>query len=70
MKILETAIRQRTFDGMWMLLIKTLDYDNTYRYRGEDDKFTSWTPTMWIIADVKSEKEQLRFKKERTSYHA
>ena len=63
MKILEAEIKQRSFDGMWMLMVKTPDYENIYKYRNEEGKLTTYTPHVWIIADVKRDKNQLRIKK-------
>lgn len=60
MKILETAVRHRVFDDMWMLMAKVPDYDNTYRYRNEDNRMVSWTPEIWIVLDVKADKNKLR----------
>lgn len=63
MKILETAPKRREYDDMWMLMGKIPDYDNTYRYLDEDNRMTSYTPNVWIILDVKSDKDQLRIKR-------
>ena len=66
MKILDTAVKHRTFDDMWMLMGKTPDYENSYRHRGEDGKMTTWTPDIWVILDVKADKNKLRMKKGKT----
>jgi hypothetical protein len=66
MKIFETAQKQREYDGMWMLLGRVPDYENSYKHRGEDGKWTTLTPSTWIIMDVKSNKADLRSRK-RTS---
>jgi hypothetical protein len=66
MKILQTEIRHRVFDDMWMLMGQVPDYDNIYRYRNEDQKMTSLIPTIWIILDVHFDRNKLRLKKRKT----
>lgn len=68
MKILETTIRHRAFDDMWMMLARVPDYENAYRHRNEEQKWTTYTPDLWIIVDVKSDKNNLRLKKERKTH--
>lgn len=63
MKILETALKHRAYDDMWMLLGKTPDYENSYRHRNEDNKMTTLTPDIWIILDVQADRNKLRMKK-------
>lgn len=64
MKVLETAIRHRTYDDMWMMMAKVPDYENAYRFRNEEQKWTTLTPSIWIIVDVKPDKNNLRTKKD------
>lgn len=66
-KILETEVKHRKFDDVWMLYGKILDHDNTYRYRNEEGRMVSYVPEMWIILDVKSDKNKLRKKGKRSN---
>lgn len=68
MRIFETEIKHRAYDDMWMLMARVPDYENSYRHRNEENRMVTWTPDMWIIIDVKSDKNHLRLhKKGKTS---
>lgn len=52
MNILETAWKQREFDGKWEKLARVMDHDNKYVYKSESGQRMTYTPTKWITAGV------------------
>ena len=52
MNILETAMRQREYDGKWEKVAKVMDYDNKYVYKTESGNKITHTPTKWMTVGV------------------
>jgi len=52
MQILETAFKQRAFDGKWERLGKIRDEANAYVYKSESGNPVSVIPFKWIILGV------------------
>jgi hypothetical protein len=49
--VMETDLKQRAFDGRWMLMGKVVDEDQAYTYTNEAGTFTI-NNTKWIILNV------------------
>jgi hypothetical protein len=45
-------MKQREYDGKWMLMAKVPDTDNRYSYKSENGQVYHIVPTMWIIIGV------------------
>lgn len=52
MNILETAFKQRSYDGKWEKLAKVMDYDNKYVYKSESGSNLTYIPTKWMTVGV------------------
>jgi len=52
MNILETAWKQRDYDGKWEKLAKVMDYDNKYVYKSESGSNLTYIPTKWTTVGV------------------
>ena len=52
MNILETAWKQRDYDGKWEKLAKVMDYDNKYVYKSESGSNLTYIPTKWRTVGV------------------
>ena len=52
MQVLETAFKQRAFDGKWERIVKIMDLDNTYTFIGENGSRMSHIPTKWVTVGV------------------
>lgn len=52
MNILETAWKQRSYDGKWEKLAKVMDYDNKYVYKSESGSNLTYIPTKWMTVGV------------------
>jgi hypothetical protein len=52
MNILETAFKQRDFDGKWEKLAKVMDYENKYVYKSETGSNLTYIPTKWVTVGV------------------
>lgn len=52
MRYLETAFKQRAYDGKWMRLAKVRDEENAYVYQSDNGDPISIIPTKWIIVGV------------------
>lgn len=52
MNILETAFKQRDYDGKWEKLAKVMDYDNKYVYKSESGSNLTYIPTKWMTVGV------------------
>jgi hypothetical protein len=52
MNILETAWKQRDYDGKWEKLAKIMDYDNKYVYKSESGSNLTYIPTKWMTVGV------------------
>lgn len=52
MKILDTKIVQRAYDGRWEKIAKILDHENSYSYREDTGKTTYSVPSKWITITV------------------
>jgi hypothetical protein len=52
MNILETAWKQRDYDGKWEKLAKVMDYDNKYVYKSESGSNLTYIPTKWMTVGV------------------
>ena len=52
MNILETAWKQRDYDGKWEKLAKVMDYDNKYVYKSESGSNLTYMPTKWMTVGV------------------
>jgi hypothetical protein len=52
MNILETAWKQREYDGKWEKLAKVMDYDNKYVYKSESGSNLTYIPTKWMTVGV------------------
>jgi hypothetical protein len=52
MNILETAFRQREFDGKWEKIAKVMDYDSKYVYKTESGNKMTHIPTKWVTTNV------------------
>ena len=52
MNILETAFKQRNYDGKWEKLAKVMDYDNKYVYKSESGSNLTYIPTKWMTVGV------------------
>ena len=52
MNILETAFKQRSYDGKWEKLVKVMDYDNKYVYKSESGSNLTYIPTKWMTVGV------------------
>jgi hypothetical protein len=52
MNILETAWKQREYDGKWEKLAKVMDYDNKEVYKSESGSNLTYIPTKWMTVGV------------------
>lgn len=52
MQILETAFKQRAFDGKWERIGKIMDLDNAYTFINENGNRTTLIPEKWITLGV------------------
>lgn len=52
MNILETAFKQRSYDGKWEKLAKVMDFDNKYVYKSESGGNLTYIPTKWTTVGV------------------
>ena len=52
MNILETAWKQRDYDGKWEKLAKVMYYDNKYVYKSESCSNLTYIPTKWMTVGV------------------
>jgi hypothetical protein len=52
MVVLETQFKQRTLDGKWERIVKTLDYDNKYTFTNEAGNKVSYIPEKWVTVGV------------------
>lgn len=52
MNILETAWKQRDYDGKWEKLAKVMDYENKYVYKSESGGNLTYIPTKWTTVGV------------------
>lgn len=50
--ILETAFKQRAYDGKWERLAKIVDFDNKYTYQTESGSKVTLVPEKWITVGV------------------
>lgn len=52
MNILETAWKQRDYDGKWEKLAKVMDYDNKYVYKTESGNRMTYVPEKRMTVGV------------------
>lgn len=52
MNVLETAFRQRAFDGKWERIVKIVDEDNAYTYINEYGNRATTIPLKWVTVGV------------------
>ena len=52
MQILETAFKQRAFDGKWERIVKIMDLDNSYSFVNENGNRTTLIPEKWVTVGV------------------
>jgi hypothetical protein len=52
MNVLETAFKQRAFDGKWERIVKILDEDNAYSCIGENGSSMTYIPEKWVTVGV------------------
>jgi hypothetical protein len=52
MNILETAFKQRAFDGKWERIVKIMDLDNSYSFVNENGNSTTLIPEKWVTVGV------------------
>ena len=52
MNILETAWKQREYDGKWEKLAKVMDYDNKCVYKTESGNRMTYVPEKWMTVGV------------------
>ena len=52
MNILETAFKQRAFDGKWERIVKIMDLDNSYSFVNENGNRTTLIPEKWVTVGV------------------
>ena len=52
MNVLETAFKQRAFDGKWERIVKIMDLDNSYSFVNENGNRTTLIPEKWVTVGV------------------
>ena len=52
MNVLETAFKQRTFDGKWERIVKIMDLDNSYSFVSENGSRKTLIPEKWVTVGV------------------
>jgi hypothetical protein len=52
MQVLETAFKQRAFDGKWERIVKIMDLDNSYSFVNENGNRTTLIPEKWVTVGV------------------
>jgi hypothetical protein len=52
MHVLETAFKQRAFDGKWERIVKIMDLDNSYSFVNENGNRTTLIPEKWVTVGV------------------
>ena len=52
MQVLETAFKQRAFDGKWERIVKIMDLDNSYSFVGENGSRMTHIPEKWVTVGV------------------
>ena len=52
MQVLETAFKQRAFDGKWERIVKIMDEDNSYSFVGENGSRMTHIPEKWVTVGV------------------
>jgi hypothetical protein len=52
MQVLETAFKQRAFDGKWERVVKIKDNDNSYSFVDYDGASKTITPLKWVTVGV------------------
>ena len=52
MHVLETAFKQRAFDGKWERIVKIMDPDNAYSFVNENGNRTTLIPERWVTVGV------------------
>jgi hypothetical protein len=52
MNILETAFKQRSFDGKWERIVKIMDLDNSYSFMSENGSRMTHIPEKWVTVGV------------------
>lgn len=52
MDILETQLVQRAHDGYWERIVRVLDLDNQYSYKGQDGIHLTSVPSKWLTVAV------------------
>ena len=52
MQVLETAFKQRAFDGKWERIVKIMDTDNMYSYTSETGSRVTMIPEKWVTVGV------------------
>lgn len=52
MQVLETAFKQRAYDGKWERIVKIMDLDNSYSFVGENGSRMTHIPEKWVTVGV------------------
>lgn len=52
MKIYDTEVRKRPYDGKWQLNGKIDDHENSYTFQDEKKRKVTLVPTKWITLNV------------------
>ena len=52
MNVLETAFKQRAFDGKWERIVKIMDLDNSYSFVSENGSRNTLIPEKWVTVGV------------------
>ena len=52
MNVLETALKQRAFDGKWERIVKIMDLDNSYSFMSENGSRMTHIPEKWVTVGV------------------
>ena len=52
MNVLETAFKQRAFDGKWERIVKIMDLDNSYSFMSENGSRMTHIPEKWVTVGV------------------
>ena len=52
MNVLETAFKQRAFDGKWERIVKIMDLDNSYSFVSENGSRKTLIPEKWVTVGV------------------
>lgn len=52
MKVLETQLVQRSFDGYWERIGRILDEENAYTYTSETGQKMTYVPERWVTLAV------------------